>query len=62
MASIDRYHKYISVGEHVVVAGIALAAVNILVTDGFSGVRLAALLCFRFQADTGCITAIERFC
>jgi hypothetical protein len=34
----QRYVKYIAIGEHVVVGAVALAALNILVQDGMSGV------------------------
>lgn len=39
MNGIERYSKYISITEHVIVGSLALAALNILVQDGVSGVR-----------------------
>lgn len=38
MSGIERYSKYISITEHVIVGSLALAALNILVQDGVSGV------------------------
>eukprot|EP01032_Pedospumella_encystans_P029936 gene29936-33788_t len=37
MNGIERYSKYISITEHVIVGSLALAALNILVQDGVSG-------------------------
>ena len=38
MSTMDKYSKYITLGEHVIVASVALAALNVIATDGFSGV------------------------
>ena len=40
MNGIERYSKYIAITEHVIVGSLALAALNILVQDGVSGVSL----------------------
>lgn len=40
MNGIERYSKYISITEHVIVGSLALAALNILVQDGVSGVSM----------------------
>jgi hypothetical protein len=40
MSTMDKYSKYIVIGEHVIVAGVALAALNVVVIDGFSGVSI----------------------
>ena len=36
---MERYGKYITIGEHVIVASVALAALNVVATDGLSGLR-----------------------
>ena len=45
MSNMDRYSKYITISEHVIVAGVALAALNVVATDGFSGVRILTIFC-----------------